>query len=149
MMEALETLEREFPVLIELPVAWGEMDAMGHVNNVVYFRYFESARLAYFERVGFLAEMKRSGIGPILRSTRCDFRQALTYPDRVWVGASAGELGEDRFVMRYRIVSESSTRVAAEGDGLVVAYDYRALKKAPLPEAIRENIESVEATRGG
>ena len=149
MMEALETLEREFPVLIELPVAWGEMDAMGHVNNVVYFRYFESARLAYFEHVGFLAEMKRSGIGPILRSTRCDFRQALTYPDRVWVGASAGELGEDRFVMRYRIVSESSTRVAAEGDGLVVAYDYRALKKAPLPEAIRENIESVEATRGG
>ena len=149
MMEALETLEREFPVLIELPVAWGEMDAMGHVNNVVYFRYFESARLAYFERVGFLAEMKRSGIGPILRSTRCDFRQALTYPDRVWVGASAGELGEDRFVMRYPIVSESSTRVAAEGDGLVVAYDYRALKKALLPEAIRENIESVEATRGG
>lgn len=149
MMEALQTLEREFPVVIELPVAWGEMDAMGHVNNVVYFRYFESARLAYFERVGFLAEMKRSGIGPILRSTRCDFRQALTYPDRVWIGASAGELGDDRFVMRYRIVSESSTRVAAEGDGLVVAYDYRALKKAPLPEAIREKIESLEATRGG
>lgn len=148
MMEALQTLEREFPVVIELPVAWGEMDAMGHVNNVVYFRYFESARLAYFERVGFLAEMKRSGIGPILRSTRCDFRQALTYPDRVWIGASAGELGDDRFVMRYRIVSESSTRVAAEGDGLVVAYDYRALKKAPLPEAIREKIESLEATRG-
>ncbi len=149
MMETLQTLEREFPAVIELPVAWGEMDAMGHVNNVVYFRYFESARLAYFERVGFLAEMKRSGIGPILRSTRCDFRQALTYPDRIWVGASAGELGDDRCVMRYRIVSESSTRVAAEGDGLVVAYDYRALKKATLPEAIRENIESLEATRGG
>jgi acyl-CoA thioester hydrolase len=149
MMEALETLEREFPVVIELPVAWGEMDSMGHVNNIVYFRYFESARLAYFERVGFLSEMSRSGIGPILASTRCEFRRPLTYPDRVWVGAKAGDLGADRFIMRYRIVSESLERVAAEGDGLVVSYDYRALKKASLPEAVRSNIESLEAGRGG
>lgn len=149
MIQALETLEREFPVIIELPIAWGEMDSMGHVNNIVYFRYFESARLAYFERVGFLSEMKRSGVGPILASTRCDFRQPLTYPDRIWVGTSAGELGDDRFLMRYRIVSESLERVAAEGDGLIVAYDYRGLKRASLPEAVRTSIESLEARHGG
>jgi acyl-CoA thioester hydrolase len=149
MMEALQTLRREFPVIIELPVAWGEMDSMGHVNNIVYFRYFESARLVYFEKVGFLSEMKRSGVGPILASTRCEFRRPLTYPDRIWVGATAADLGDDRFLMRYRIVSETLQHVAAEGDGLVVAYDYRTLRKASLPDAVRESIESLEDGRGG
>ncbi len=69
-MNALESLEAEFPVVLAIPVAWGDMDAMGHVNNTVYLRYFESARIAYFERVGFLEEMASSGVGPILRPWR-------------------------------------------------------------------------------
>ena len=58
-----------FPVIVEFPVAWGEMDALGHVNNIVYFRYFETARIAYFERVKLLELMEKTGIGPILAST--------------------------------------------------------------------------------
>ena len=137
---------RAFPVVIELPVVWGEMDAFGHVNNIVYFRYFESARLAYFERVGFLEEMERSGVGPILASTRCDFRRALRYPDRILVGARVTELGEDRFTMAYRIWSEQQGRVAAEGEGLIVSYNYREGRRAPLPSAVRRAIEELEAT---
>ena len=76
---------------------------MGHVNNIVYFRYFESARLAYFERVGFLDEMKRSGVGPILATTQCRFRKPLTYPDRIRVGATVKNLREDHFTMLYCI----------------------------------------------
>lgn len=134
----------EFPVVIELPVVWGEMDAFGHVNNIVYFRYFESARIAYFERVGFLEEKERSGVGPILASTRCDFRRALRYPDRILVGARVTELGEDRFTMAYRIWSEAQRRVAAEGEGLIVSYNYREGRRAPLPSAVRRAIEELE-----
>lgn len=137
-----------FPVVSELPVVWGEMDAMGHVNNIVYFRYFETARIAYFERVHFLQEMASSGVGPILASTRCRFKAPLTYPDRVHVGARASDLAEDRFLMHYVVVSEARGRIAAEGDGLIVAYDYRAGQKAALPARTREAIESLEAETG-
>ncbi|MFQ6117581.1 MAG: acyl-CoA thioesterase [Candidatus Bipolaricaulia bacterium] len=134
----------DFPVVIELPVAWGEMDAFGHVNNIVYFRYFESARIAYFERIGFTEHMAQTGVGPILAATKCTFRKALTYPDTVSVGARITEVGEDRFTMLYRIVSQKLERVAAEGEGLIVSYDYRANRKAPLPAGVRGRIEALE-----
>lgn len=145
-MSATKSLTTDFSVVIEIPVAWGDMDAMGHVNNTVYLRYFETARIAYFERVGFLDEMARSGVGPILASTRCRFRRPLTYPDRVWVGAGARELEADRFLMLYRIVSDALGQVAAEGDGVIVSYDYRQKRRAALPDAVRERIESLESS---
>lgn len=148
-LTAHERLVASFPVVVELPVAWGEMDSMGHVNNIVYFRYFETARIVYFERVGFLEEMRESGVGPILAATECRFKTPLTYPDRVWVGARASELAEDRFLMHYAVVSEAQERVAAKGDGRIVSYDYRALQKAPLPPRVRAEIESLEKAAGG
>lgn len=140
MRELLES----YPLVIEAPVAWGEMDSMGHVNNIVYFRYFESARIAYFERVGFMEWMRETGVGPILASTQCRFRLPLSYPDTVSVGAKAAELGDDRFRMEYLVVSQRHARPAAEGDGLVVSFDYRAQRKAPLPEEIKARIRELE-----
>lgn len=141
-------LLRGFPLILEVPLAWGDMDAMRHVNNTVYFRWFESARIAYFQRTSFLDEMENNGIGPILASTHCKFRVPLTFPDTVRVGACATELAEDRFVMRYAVASESHDRIAAEGEGLIVSYDYRRQKKAPVPDAVRRSIEELEAGAG-
>lgn len=139
------TIKSDFPVVVETPVAWGEMDSFGHVNNIVYFRYFENARLAYFERVGFVEEVKRSGIGPILATTKCRFRKPLTYPDRVRVGAKAIDVREDRFTMLYCIESEALGTVAADGEGLIVAYDYNENRKAPLPDSVRAAIVELES----
>lgn len=139
------TLDSDFPVIFETPVAWGEMDSMGHVNNIVYFRYFESARLAYFERVGFLEEMRQSGIGPILATTTCRFRKPLIYPDRIRVGASANNLQRDRFTMLYCVESEALGSIAADGEGLIVAYDYNGKTKASLPDSVRQAIVELEA----
>lgn len=135
---------RGFPVVIQLPVAWGEMDAYGHVNNIVYFRYFESARMAYFGKVGFPETMERTGVGPILASTSCRFKRALTHPDTVHVGTLVSQMGEDRFTMEYRIVSEAHRAVAAEGEGLIVSFDYRKNRKVPVPDSVRERIETLE-----
>jgi acyl-CoA thioester hydrolase len=140
MKELLET----YPVVIEIPVAWGEMDSLRHVNNIVYFRYFESARMAYFQRLDIWDYMNETGIGPILASTQCKFKIPLTYPDTVSVGAKISGLEADRYVMKYVAVSHEHGKVAAEGEGLVVSYDYRALKKAPLPDEIRERIKILE-----
>src|SRR5688572_13971349 len=113
-----------FPVVVEIPVQWGEMDAYGHVNNTVLFRYFESARIAYLERCGFIDSYDRDKIGAILHSTGCRFRHALFYPDTVLIGARAVEVGEDRLTMAYCVVSTAQRDVVAEGTGVVVAFDY-------------------------
>ena len=76
-----------FPVTVRIPIQWGDMDAYGHVNNTVYFRLFETARIAYLERCGFIESYERERIGAILRSTECHFRLPLGYPDDVLVGA--------------------------------------------------------------
>ena len=133
---------REFPVSIQLPVAWGDMDAFGHVNNTVYFRYFESARIAYLDRIGFRGDGE--GVGPILASTHCRFRRPLIYPDAVQVGARTTQLQEDRFTMEYRVVSEALGETVAEGGGVVVGFDYRERQKTALPEAVRERIRELD-----
>ncbi|MEZ4380890.1 MAG: thioesterase family protein [Nannocystaceae bacterium] len=134
----------DFPITRPWPVAWGDMDAFQHVNNVTYFRWFEHVRLAYFEAVGWTAAAAAGGVGPILAQTSCAFRAPLTYPDTVHLGARAVDLGDDRFTMRYRVVSERLGTIAAEGDGRVISYDYRAGRKAPLPPAIRAAIVALE-----
>ena len=133
-----------FPIILDVNVAWGEMDAFGHVNNIVYFRYFESARMAYFQKLDIWNYMNETGIGPILASTQCKFKIPLTYPDNVSVGTKIFDIEADRFKMKYVVVSHAHAKVAAEGEGLVVSYDYRALKKAPLPDEIKERIRILE-----
>lgn len=133
-----------FPVRIDVPVAWGEMDAFGHVNNVCYFRYFESARIAYFEAVGYMELMHATGVGPILAATDCRFRLPLEYPDNVGVGARVTEIGADGFEMRYVVVSHRRGRVAAEGSGRIVSYDYRNNCKAPLQPELVDRLRQLE-----
>ena len=134
-----------FPVEISFPLHWGEMDAMRHVNNAVYFRWFETARIAYFERIGWIGMRDRTGNGPILHSTQARFRAPLTFPDTVTAGARVSELASDRFTMEYEVRSERlGGAVAASGSGLIVAYDYRGLAKAALPEEIVARIRELE-----
>jgi acyl-CoA thioester hydrolase len=138
----------KFPRVIELPLEWGDMDAFQHVNNTVYFRWFESARIAYFQDVGLLDSMATTGVGPILASTDCRFRIPLDYPDTVSVGARVPRVGADRFVMEYLVVGHRSAKAAANGTGLIVSFDYRAGRKAPLPADIVERLRGFEATAG-
>jgi len=133
-----------YPVVIEVPVAWGEMDSFQHVNNIVYFRYFESARILYSEKLGLHKLKDDTGIGPILGSTSCKYKLPLTYPDTVSVGARIIDVLEDRFSMKYVVVSHRHNRIAAEGDGVVVMYNYHEGKKAAIPEEIRRRIAELE-----
>ena len=140
----MSQLLTNYPVVIEIPVAWGEMDAFQHVNNVTYFRYLESARIAYFEKLGLIQMMERSGIGPILASVQCRFKIPLTYPDTVSVGVRVSEIGEDRFTMEYTVVSQRLEKVAAVGSGVIVSFNYREKKKASLQAEVKQRIQKLE-----
>jgi acyl-CoA thioester hydrolase len=141
----MHDLLADFPITLDIPVAWGEMDAFQHVNNIVYLRYAESARIAYLERAGLGDTLQTTGIGPILASIQCRYKFPLTYPDTARIGTRAGEVGADRFTMHFRIVSTRHGRIAAEGDSVIVSYDYRAGSKVPLPAAMRAAIATLEA----
>lgn len=133
------------PVVIEIPVAWGEMDAFQHLNNAVYFRYFESGRVAYFEKIAYMHHWKETGQGPILASTQCKFKYPVTYPDMIALGVKVSNVAQDRFIMEYEAFSRAGQRIAAQGQGVVVSYDYNKLQKTPLPEIIRQRILDLEA----
>ena len=136
----MTNLLNDFPVVIEWPVAWADMDAFQHVNNVVYFKYFESARVAYFDQLRMMQFKEETSIGPILASIQCRFRIPLTYPDTVSVGTRIEALEEDRFVMKHTVVSHRLQKVAAEGEGLVVFFNYKENHKAPIPNELKQRI---------
>lgn len=123
-----------YPVHIQRSVTWGSMDAFQHVNNTVYFRYFEDVRIAYFEEARIIEYMQEHNIGPILASTQCRFKAPLSYPDTVYIGAKVTDIEQDRFTMEYIVVSETLQRVAAKGSGLIVSYNYAKNEKADLPD---------------
>ncbi len=134
-----------YPINVRIPVQWGEMDAYGHLNNAVFFRYFESARIRYLEACGFIASYEENKIGAILHSTSCRFRLPLFYPDTVVVGARADSVDADRFSMSYKVVSLAREAVVAEGAAIVVSFDYVARVKVRIPDRIRELIQELEA----
>jgi acyl-CoA thioester hydrolase len=139
-----ESLLAGFPVVITQPVVWGEMDAYQHVNNAVYFRYFENARLEYFRRMGWFDYEERTGIGPILAATEARFRKPLTYPDTISIGVRVADLGEDRFTIEHRIVSHRLDAITTEGKGTIVTMHYKEGKKVPIPEEVRQMIARLE-----
>lgn len=139
----------DFPVVIELPVQWGEQDLYGHVNNIIYFRWFESARVAYGERLDFARLFREHRLGPILASVRCDFRQQITYPARVRIGARITRLGNSSLTMEHGVAigdneNNLTSGLAASGDSTVVFFDYATQKSTRIPDDLRDRIRSLE-----
>ncbi len=137
-----------WPVSVRgVPVAWGDMDAFGHVNNTVYLRWFETARIAYFEAIGLTDRMKVSGTGPILARATCDFRLPLAYPDAVDALATVTKLGNTSFIMGYQVRSRRHDgALAAAGEGVIVMYDYAANGSVPLSPELSARIRALEAS---
>ena len=140
-----EDLLAGYPVIVRIPVQWGDMDAYGHVNNTVFFRYFESARVDYLVRCGFVDAYDNDKIGAILHSTYCRFRKPLFYPDTALVGARATEVMDDRFTLEYKLVSDSQNTLAAEGTSIVVSLNYVTREIVPIPGFVRDRIAQLEA----
>ncbi len=131
-----------------LSILWGDMDAFGHINNTVYFRYFEVVRMKYFEQTGVNTHHIATQVGPILANTQCQFRAPLTYPDQITIGTRIKDIagikeGEKRFTMEYAVFSEQQDCVAAKGEGTIVYYDYKLGKSCPIPAAILDTFNSI------
>ncbi|MGJ8663751.1 MAG: acyl-CoA thioesterase [Marinicella sp.] len=143
-MRTQHDFDQAFPVQVKLPVQWGDMDAFGHVNNTVYFKFFETARLAYFNAIGVMEDMQEQQLGPILAETNAQFKRALVYPDKVIVGASILENHEFGFLMRYGIYSEKQQTVTTLGTGRIVMVDYNSNQKVKPSAKLTQMIAQVQ-----
>ncbi len=134
----------DFPVSLELPVQWGDQDAFGHVNNTVYFRWYESARIVYLERLGIGDQNSPGGLGPILAAIGCNFRRQVKFPDRVLIVARITRIGRTSMTMEYRVWSTAQQAVVADGHSTIVAFDYAAGASRAVPPDMRAAIEQLE-----
>jgi acyl-CoA thioester hydrolase len=126
----------------DIQVAWGEMDALQHVNNSVYFKYFETARLDFFNQINLLDDLKTTGVGPVLSETNARFKRPVTFPDSIVVGVKISNINEDRFVMHYTVFSKAQQAVTTIGWAKVVMFNFKTGKKAKLtPELLSALLE--------
>jgi acyl-CoA thioester hydrolase len=134
----------QWPVQIEIPVAWGDMDAFRHVNNTIYVRWFESARIAYFLRLGIV---NTDGVGPILAKISVNYRRPVIYPDTMSVEATITQFGTTSFSMSYRALSkQQGGALVADSDSVIVMFDYHRQEKVRLAEELKTKILHVESS---
>ena len=119
-----------------IPIRWGDMDAMGHVNNASYFRYLETLRIAWFESIGCLPDP--NGTGPVIINAFCNFIRQLEYPGDVLAKHYVGKLGGssvDTYATLERV--DMPGVVHASGGATVVWTDFKAQRSVPIPEQFR------------
>lgn len=139
----MNTLQH-YPIIHEQVVAWGDMDAFGHVNNVQYYRYIESARIAYFQALNVFD----AAVYTVVSSNQCKYLAPLFYPDTLQIAARVVEMRNSACRMHYLLWSEQQQQVVAEAEAVVVFVDQVNLKKTPIPELIKSKIIELEQQTG-
>ena len=122
-----------------IPIRWGDMDLMGHVNNTVYFRYMESARLEWLYRIG--GPPDPNGSGPVIVNAFCNFIRQLEFPGDVLARhyvANPGRSSFDTYITLER--TDAPGIICAEGGAKTVWVDFKAQKSVTLPQAVRDLI---------
>lgn len=134
-------MDKKLAHTVRMPIRWGDMDAFGHVNNTVFFRYMEQARIEWMEERGLA--MDGRGEGPVVINARCTFLRQLKYPGEVEVRTYVAAPGRSSFETIVEICRADQPDVlVAEGAAKVVWVNYAEEKSVPLPQALRAMLEA-------
>ena len=124
---------------MRLQVRWGDMDALGHVNNTEYLRYFEQSRIEWLEGLGY--RTTGEGSGSILARASVTFLKPVTYPNELEIRLYSARLGNTSFTVASDIVNgRDAAERFAEGEFVIVWLDYAAGKPVPVPAPLRERL---------
>jgi acyl-CoA thioester hydrolase len=124
---------------VRIPIRWGDMDALRHVNNAAYFRYIEQARVDWLSQLD--CALDPQGEGPVIINARCTFLRQLTYPGDIEIKTFVGEFGRTSFETYYEIRRVDAPEVlCAEGGAKVVWVDFPQQKSMPLSDALRAKL---------
>lgn len=122
--------------VVNIPIRWGDMDALGHVNNTVYFRYMEQVRIEWMAAVGY--ELDLPDEGPVIANASCNFRKPLLYPGTVEVKMFLGQPGRSSLPTYYELRRLGEETIYADGAAKLVWISTTTGKSMELPVAMRE-----------
>ena len=124
----------------KMPIRWGDMDAYGHINNTVYFRYMEQARVEWIEEMQ--VPVRPGGDGPVIINASCTFLIPMNYPGMVEVRTFIGAIGRSSCETFAEMRLEGDERIYAEGAAKVVWMNMESGKSIPLPDHVRALLEA-------
>lgn len=123
-----------------IKVRWGDMDALGHVNNTEYFRYMEQTRISWFDALGI--PILANGCGPVIVRAACDFIIPITYPATVSVATYLQKVGRSSFTVTHELRPDADPAVLfASGEVVVAWIDHAQGKSIPLPAGVRQALK--------
>ena len=131
-------------VTVICPIRWGDLDALGHVNNIIFFQFCESARIAYFEALELDRHKRKPTDGPGMVAANLNFRRQLKYPGTVEVLANTTQVGERSFTLAYQLFDLADRAVVADGASVCLWVDYAAGKALRLPDDLVSAIARIE-----
>lgn len=117
---------------LEMSVRWGEIDSLGHLNNTQYFRYYEEARIHWFENIGI--DYKSSFDIPILATINCKFIKPIFYTCNLLIKSNVGKLGYSSFTMNQTIIDKKNKKVYSEAEAIMVWVDVQESKSKEMPD---------------
>jgi acyl-CoA thioester hydrolase len=125
---------------MSIPIRWGDMDAMGHLNNTTYFRYLETTRIDWMRSIGCLANPQ--GEGFLIINAFCTFLKQLEYPGDALVKMYASDVGRSSFESWATIERADNPGVIhTTGGATTVWADFPKQKSAPIPDWVRKHLE--------
>ena len=133
-------IQQDFPVTYQQNVAWGDMDAFGHVNNVMYYRYIESARILYFD----LIEVFKYPVNTVVAHNACQYIRPIFYPDTIHIGVSIKEIKTTSMRMEYCLFSQQQNEIVAKSEAIIVFVDQNTMQKTQIPAALKQRIQDLE-----
>ena len=130
-----------WPIKTKLPIQWGDMDAFSHVNNVIYIRWFETARIEMFTElwggngINLQEILDGDGVGPILANFNINYHLPLLYPDTVHINTRISKVGNSSFGVSHQLFSKNNgNKMIASADSIVVMYNYQKGEKFLLSD---------------
>ncbi|MUG32635.1 MULTISPECIES: acyl-CoA thioesterase [Psychrobacter] len=125
-------------------VVWNDMDAFNHVNNVVYYRYAESARINYLNELGAFS----NEVTTVLAQSSCTYLKPVVFPDTLLIGVRTKKLGNTSIIMEYAYFSTAQQALVATGESVLVRLNKEGTKKLPWSTTERSNILAFEKAAG-
>ena len=133
-----------YPIIHQQPIHWGEMDAFNHLNNVVYYRYAESARIDYLQALG----MFDGNMVTVLAQSSCQYLRPVIFPDTLLLGVRCQRLGTTSIVIEYSYYSMAQAAIVATAEAVIVRLESNGQDKKPWTNEERERLLALEATFG-
>jgi acyl-CoA thioester hydrolase len=135
--------DKDFNTVLKLRIDWSELDLFGHVNNVQFFKFIQSARVNYWELIGLYKMLMEEKIGPLLASAECQFKKPLYYPGEIKINTRLNFIKNTSFGLEYRLLNDAGD-IVAEAHDVMVLWDFNQDVKCIIPDKLRDAIWEIE-----